>query len=302
MGADVGPSRDSVLQVFIVTGYSGAGKSSVLRALEDVGFFCVDNLPLGFLTSFFQFIGEPQHHIEKIALGIDIRGGHNIQDLVNQLTEWNRLQTYKVKVIFLTASSEVLLKRFQETRRKHPLVDPLDLSDAIAYEKQLLQPLVNIADLIIDTDQFNIHDLRAFVRSSLAESTPKIMVTLVSFGFKYGVPPESNFVYDLRSLPNPYFIPALKECDGTQKSVHEYLFAQPEVQEYWQKLQDFVLFAVDKAYQEGRFFMHIALGCTGGRHRSVAFAEELARMPLEKVQFLVKHRDMYKDLLKDRER
>jgi RNase adapter protein RapZ len=287
---------NTTIQVFVVTGYSGAGKSSVLRALEDVGFFCIDNLPIGFLTSFFRFVDQPEQQLEKIALGIDIRGGHNIHELVEQLVHWNKLQHYTIKVLFLTASSEILLKRFQETRRKHPLVDPLDLSDAISYEKHLLKPLKDIADLILDTDQFNVHDLRAFVRGSLTENKPKMMVTVTSFGFKYGTPLESNFVYDLRSLPNPYFVPALKDYDGTCKEIKEYLFAQPEVQEYWQRLQDFVVFALLKAYKEGRFFIHIALGCTGGRHRSVVFAEELARIPLESVQFLVKHRDIYKDL------
>ncbi len=285
-------------QVFIVTGYSGAGKSSVLRALEDVGFFCVDNLPSGFLTSFFQFVGQPEQQLEKIALGIDIRGGHNMYDLVEQLIAWNKRQNYQIKILFLTASTEVLVKRFQETRRKHPLADPLDLSDAIAYEKQLLKPLSERADFTIDTDQFNIHDLRSFVRNSLTESKQKMMVTLVSFGFKYGVPLESNFVYDLRSLPNPYFVPHLKEHDGTYPQVRDYLFSQPEVQEYWGKLQEFLFFALKKAYNEGRFFINVALGCTGGRHRSVAFVQELAHHEVEHVQFLVKHRDIYKDVQK----
>lgn len=289
-------SHDNKKQVFIVTGYSGAGKSSVLRALEDVGFFCIDNLPIDFLTSFFQFVGQPEQQLEKIALGIDIRGGHNIYDLVEQLIAWNKQQKYQIKILFLTASTEVLFKRFQETRRKHPLADPLDLADAIAYEKHLLKPLAERADLVIKTDQLNIHDLRAFVRDSLTEVKPKMLVTIVSFGFKYGVPLESNFVYDVRSLPNPYFVPALKPSDGTDDSVREYLFAQPEVQEYWSKLQEFLCFVLGKANNEGRSFINVAIGCTGGRHRSVAFAHEMGKVELQNVQFLVKHRDIYKDL------
>lgn len=280
-------------QIFIVTGYSGAGKSSVLRALEDLGFFCADNLPIELLSSFFQFaFGSDQ---TKIALGIDVRGGNTISQLVQQITI-NKQYVGLVKIVFLTSSSDILLKRFQETRRKHPLSDPLDLCDAIEYEKNLLKPLLEMADCIVDTDQFNIHDLRKFVANSLApEKKPRMMVSLVSFGFKYGVPHESNFVFDLRSLPNPYFIPELKNFDGTQESIKNYLFNQNEVVQYWDKLKDFFLFSLERSYNEGRLFMNVAIGCTGGRHRSVAFVERLASLAPDYVHFSIKHRDLTKD-------
>lgn len=282
--------------IFIVTGYSGAGKSSVLRALEDLGFYCIDNLPIGFITAFFQFINESQMNTEKFALGIDIRSGQNVSELTEQLIKWNSINNYTVKIIFLTSSSDILLKRFQETRRKHPLSDSLDLVDAIDQEKQLLEPLRTISDMLVDTDQFNIHELRTFVRSTFTDLKIKMVVSLISFGFKYGVPHESNFVYDLRSLPNPYFIEELKFLNGLNLPVRDYLFSKEEVNEYWQKLRDFALYSIEKSYKEGRFFIHLSLGCTGGRHRSVVFAEELGKIKLDNVQFLIKHRDIQRDL------
>jgi RNase adapter protein RapZ len=282
--------------IVIITGYSGAGKSTVLRALEDLGFFCVDNLPIGLVIPFFQFTLQSHLYGQKLALGIDIRAGHAIDELASQLLGLHKEHSFAIKVIFLTASCQTLLKRFQETRRRHPLIDPLDLPDAIEQERRLLEPLKHIADIVVETDQFTIHDLRLLVRNFFADSKLRMIVSLISFGFKYGVPQESNFVYDLRSLPNPYFVPGLKDYDGTHLLVRDYLFAQPHVQEYWQRLSEFCSYAIEKSYTEGRFFIHIALGCTGGRHRSVAFVQELVKLPIDYVQFLVKHRDITRDV------
>lgn len=290
--------NEASIQILIITGYSGAGKSSVLRALEDLGFFCIDNLPTGLLATFFQFVIQSAMQAQKLALGIDIRGGQTGADLVKDILASKNQELGTIKIIFLTASSQILVKRFQETRRKHPLIDPLDLEDAIAYEKELLDPLKKEADMVIDTDQLNIHELRAFISSSFIDLKPKMLVSLISFGFKYGVPVESNFVYDLRALPNPYFVPALKDLDGTTCSVRDYLFAQQEVGDYFSRLADFLKFALEKSYNEGRFFINVAIGCTGGRHRSVAFAQELALLAIDNVQFLVKHRDIHKDIQK----
>lgn len=282
-------------QLIIVTGYSGAGKSTVLRALEDVGFFCVDNLPIPLLDSFFQLIANSRINERGIALGIDVRGGIAIQDLIIELKRFNHAQ-HILKIFFLTSSVPVLIKRFQETRRNHPLAKEFDIIKAINHEKELLQPLIAMADLIVDTDHITINQLRSFVRSSFSPGGhQRIIVTLISFGFKYGVPLESNFIYDVRSLPNPYFIPELKMFNGTDIKIQEYLFNQPEVKEYWQRLSDFVAYSIQKSHEEGRFFMNIAIGCTGGKHRSVAFVEKLAQQSLAHVQFLVEHRDMHRD-------
>lgn len=286
-------SPDNQPQLLIVTGYSGAGKSTVLRALEDIGFFCVDNLPIPLLNSFFQLVSQSTMIGQKVALGIDVRSGQNMQDLIDELNKGNALRNYPMKIFFLTSNPEVLMKRFQETRRNHPLGNTRSLAEAIVYEQQLLKPLMDLSDMVLATDQLTIHQLRRFVRNSFSSSSTQqqLIVNLISFGFKYGVPHESNSVYDIRFLPNPYFVSGLRPLDGTRKEIHDFLFAQPDVQEYWPKFVDFVHYSIKKASDEGRFFMNIAVGCTGGRHRSVAFVEALASISLENVHFVVRHRD-----------
>lgn len=282
--------------IFIVTGFSGAGKTVVLRALEDYGFLCVDNLPSALLSSFFQFIRQPHMSGKKVAIGIDIRSGQDMQAIVHEIMSWRRdWEEGFLKIIFINAGIEVLLKRFQETRRKHPLGDNYSLADALEKERMILEPLRASADLVIDTDQLTMHQLRALIRSMVTGGENKIMVTLTSFGFKYGVPSESNFVYDIRSLPNPYFVPELKHLDGRDVKLQEFLFSKPEVQEYWQRFVDFLTFSLRQSHQEGRFFVHVAIGCTGGRHRSVAFVDALSRLDIPHVQFFTKHRDMHRE-------
>ena len=281
-------------QVYIITGLSGAGKSTVLRSLEDLGYFCVDNLPLALIPAFFYFIRQSLDQEQKVALGIDVRSGQALNELVEQIQQLKQ-QLASVTVVFLTANVSVLLKRFQETRRKHPLADGIDLTDAIEQERVLLQPLALQADISVDTDQLTIHQLREFIRSTVTgEQKVRMLVNLMSFGFKYGVPAETNFVFDIRSLPNPYFIPALTDLPGTDTAVQEYLFSMDVVQEYFHKLSDFLAYSLKKSYDEGRFFVHVAIGCTGGKHRSVAFVEKLAQMQLDAIQFIVKHRDVAK--------
>lgn len=280
-------------QIIIVTGMSGAGKSIVLKALEDLGFFCIDNIPSALLPT---CIAQQQTFAtKKLALGVDIRGGM-LDEVVAYLNEIRQQKT-PFKIIYVTAALPTLIKRFQETRRQHPLGSATDLRDALEQEKRILSPLEAIADHVLATDQLTIHQLRALVRQTFAhDDAPQMMVTLTSFGFKYGVPPENNFVFDVRSLPNPYFVPELKPHDGTSELIQSYLFEQQVVQEYWQKFSEFVAFSLHNAYQEGRFFVAVAVGCTGGRHRSVALVEKLAQLPLPHVQFFIKHRDIKKDL------
>ena len=283
-------------QIVIVTGYSGAGKSSVLRALEDVGFFCVDNLPIALLDSFFQLVTQSKINGQRLALGIDVRCGSTFELFMAEIMRLKQQLPHTLKIFFLSSSSAVLIKRFQETRRKHPLADDVDLQNAIEQEKKLLAPLMSISDLVLDTDQLNIHQLRGFVRTSFAVGgQQRMMVSLMSFGFKYGVPLESNFIYDIRSLPNPYFIPELKVLSGIDQPVIDYLFSQEPVIEYWQKLYEFIQYSIEKSHAEGRFFINISIGCTGGKHRSVAFVEKLAKQSMTHVQFLVEHRDIQLD-------
>ena len=284
-------------EIIIVTGYSGAGKNTVLRALEDLDFFCVDNLPIALLPSFFDLLTQPRAREQKVALGIDVRGGQNIDDLMNYLKTIDDYKFGKIKICFLTSNLDVLIKRYQETRRKHPLGDNLDLAEAIKKEKELLKPLTLVADLILDTGQLNIHQLRNFVRHSFSDGgDPVMLANLISFGFKYGTPKECNFVYDLRSLSNPYFVDNLRSLTGTDDAVLKYLFEQKDVKEYWKKLIDFFTYTLYKSYHEGRYIVNIGIGCTGGRHRSVAFVRKLSEEKFENVHILVKHRDLNKDL------
>lgn len=290
-------ARDVVSEVVVITGISGAGKSVVLRALEDIGFFCIDNLPFALMQPLFDsMISADNFAHRRIALGIDVRSGDDIAHVVDYIALVRKNVSWEIKVIFLTATLPTLIKRFQETRRKHPLAGSGDLSDAFALEGRLLSPIEHIADRVIDTDQLTIHQLRALTRDLFAScEQPRMMVTLTSFGFKYGVPSEHNFIFDVRSLPNPFFVPDLKGFDGRAQEIQTYLFAQQEVVDYWKRLVDFTLFCLENSYKEGRSFIQIGIGCTGGRHRSVAFVEKLAQVSVPYVQFVVKHRDMHKE-------
>ncbi len=286
-------------QVVIVTGYSGAGKNTVLRSLEDIGFFCVDNLPETLLQPFFESIMQAEIPHQRIALGLDVRS--DITNIIHKLYHLKTVWPFSLKIVFVASSYPVLLKRFQETRRKHPLANEgTDLADAISKEHTLLQPLYDMADVLLDTDQFTIHQVRQFVIQAFAvNAQQQMVVTVTAFGFKYGVPPESNLVFDLRFLPNPYFVASLKNLNGTDPAIGDYLFAQPAVQEYWKRLSSFALYVVQQSLLEGRFAMTIAFGCTGGRHRSVAFARRFAQEVLPQVTFLTRYRDIDRDTYQD---
>jgi RNase adapter protein RapZ len=288
-------------QVIIVTGFSGAGKSTVLRALEDDGYFCIDNLPSELLEAFFQLILSEGNE-RNFALGLDIRSSM-IHEILTILKRVNNSTNYTIKIIFLTAHQNVLLKRFSETRRNHPLANGTSIDQAIEQEKKELVPLMEMADSVIQTDQLTAQQLRQVIRTSFTkkESSPKLIVNLLSFGFKYGTPRDCNFIYDVRSLPNPYFVPELHNFNGTQDAIQKYLFNQPAVQEYWQRLLDFFKFTIRQAAQEGRYFITIAVGCTGGRHRSVAFVHGLGKQKLDNVIFMIKHRDINQDSYREKE-
>jgi Predicted P-loop-containing kinase len=282
-------------QVVIVTGYSGAGKNTVLRSLEDIGFFCVDNLPAPLLPSFFSSMMLGEISYQRIALGIDSRT--DITKTFHKLFGLKSIWPFKVKIVFVTSSYHTLLKRFQETRRKHPLANnDTDVSDAILKEQNLMQPISEMADMVLDTDQFTIHELRKFVIKAFTHDAQQHMVvTLTAFGFKYGAPLESNLVFDVRFLPNPYFDPVLKKLDGTDQRIIDYLFMQPQVEIYWQKLLSFATYVIEQSLAEGRFSMNIAIGCTGGRHRSVALAYVLSQQKIPHVTFLLRYRDKEKE-------
>jgi UPF0042 nucleotide-binding protein len=287
-------SRINTKQVIIVTGLSGAGKSGVIKGLEDLGFYCIDNLPIPMLSVLLNLAFQSQ--TLKVALGIDVRSEQFFTDFLTEVQKIKKELGGNLKIIFLTASSETLIKRFQETRRAHPMAKDIDLVQAIEKEKKILAPIMDMADIKLDTNSFNTHDLRKWVSASFAtDQSRSLIVNLVSFGFKYGIPAESNLLHDLRSLPNPYFIPALKALDGRSPEIQDFLFSQPPVLEFWNKFLDYTKFAIDKFYQEGRFFVTISIGCTGGKHRSVSFVEKLSQQDWPHVKFLINHRDVGKE-------
>lgn len=276
----------------VVTGLSGSGKSSVLRSLEDLGFYCVDNFPVPLLSIFLDFVFRAHTNLLKVALGIDVRGGAFLDDF---MVEIKKLK-HHVKIIFLNAQDITIVKRFQTTRRAHPLAQNISLTQAIAKEREILAPIKKMADQIHYTDQSNIHDLRRWVSKTFAgDLVQEVVVNVISFGFKYGVPAESNLVYDLRFLPNPHFVPELKKLDGRNKLVQDYLFSKEEVKCYWHKLEDFLHYLLQSYYEEGRFFANVSIGCTGGKHRSVTFVEKLCKQKWKNVKFLAYHRDLGKE-------
>ncbi len=288
-------------ELLIVTGLSGSGKSVVIRALEDLGFYCVDNLPVPLIAHFLKFAFHAQNNLIKVALGVDARERKYFKELAGEVQKLKAIDkddenSPNLKTIFLNAKEITLIRRFQETRRSHPLGSKKSISGAIKEEKNLLSPVMNFADVVLDTDNFNVHDLRHWVHHTFLKSQKRNMhVNLVSFGFKYGVPVESNLVYDLRFLPNPYFVPELKVFNGKSEEIQNYLFGHPVTVEYWAKLKDFLDYSIRKYYEEGRFFVNVAIGCTGGKHRSVAFVDKLSREKWEGVRFLVYHRDVGKE-------
>ncbi len=284
-------------EVLIVTGLSGAGKTSMMRALEDLGFYCVDNLPVPLITSFLQLAVHTNNKRLRVALGIDARNEQFLGELTNELLHIKKeALVANPTIIFLNARSQTLHKRFQDTRRTHPLASDSSLEQAINKEKMLMDPIMQMADMILDTDNLNIHELRAWVRKTFADANQhELMVNLISFGFKYGVPIDSNLVYDLRFLPNPHFVPTLKTLDGRHEAIQSFLFTQPAVLDYWPRLVDFLRYSLDKCYEEGLFFISVAIGCTGGKHRSVAFVEKLSKEVWPQTRFLVTHRDIGKE-------
>lgn len=265
-------------KIVIITGLSGSGKTVALRAIEDSGYVCVDNLPPELIDSLVTTIAEKES-AERIAIGIDIREKGFLGTMHEVLMRLR--EKYTVSVLFLEAESDVLLRRFKETRRPHPLMigGLRDLGEALKIEREMLRPLRDEAEKIIDTSSLNPHQLRQLVRGMFeATSNDSAMhITLISFGFKYGLPQNVDLVFDVRFLPNPFFVPELKELDGTQGGVRDFVLEKPACHEFMDKLGGMLDFLIPNYADEGKSYLTVGIGCTGGRHRSVAVAAEMAR-------------------------
>ncbi len=280
-----------VLQLVAVTGLSGAGRSTALRALEDLGHFCVDNIPPALIPQLMQLLTAGEH-LNRVAVGIDVRTGGFFEE-AGALFDSLRGAGHTVDLVFLECQDAELVRRFSETRRAHPLAPGGNLFDAITLERERLSPLRARANLIIDTTGFTPHDLRRAMVDHIARGKRSHMVTrVVSFGFKYGVPVDSDLVFDLRYLQNPHFVPQLRPKTGLDKEVADFVLAAPEASELLEDVGKLMLKLLPRYEREGKSYLTIALGCTGGKHRSVALAEALAEVLRGSGEIVVEHRDM----------
>ncbi len=283
------------VRVVIITGLSGSGKSTALRALEDAGFFAVDNLPVALLPPFLDL--RDQGEAAKVALVMDIREPDflkNYERIFNQLRE----SGFKLEIVFLEASQEALIRRFSQTRRTHPATPKGPLIEAIRQEIQALNGLKSIAGLVLDTTELSVHELKARIIETFSSPlTDRLMrITLVSFGFKYGPPPEADMILDVRFLANPYFVEGLKEKDGTQEEIVDFLNRWDETARFKELFLDLLQFLLPLYQKEGKAYLTIGLGCTGGRHRSVALVNQLDEL-LREIGYRpeVRHRDINRD-------
>lgn len=287
------------MEFIIITGLSGAGKSNALRALEDIGFYCVDNLPPALLTTFWDLCEKASDtRMKRVAVVVDIRTGEVFDDLFAELKKFHH-DGKKYKILFLDAKSDVLLIRYKETRRKHPLSESFEGStteEAVMLEKELMKPFKARADYIIDTTYMAPKQLKERVITMFSDATDEgFIVTCLSFGFKYGIPLEADLLFDVRCLPNPYYVKELKELTGLDESVREYVLKFPETQEYIEKLLALLDYSLPLYKEEGKSELVIAVGCTGGKHRSVTLARLLNSHFIELGQKSnLHHRDIWK--------
>lgn len=280
------------MKFVIITGLSGAGKSQAMKCMEDIGFYCVDNLPPVLIPKFAELCFSNRGEIQKIALVIDIRGRRFFDDLFESLDELTD-QGYKYEILFLDASDQTLIKRFKETRRVHPLSTEGRIIDGINAERERLKQLKEKADKIIDSSSMTPGQLKEEIKKAYIEGSNKnIMISILSFGFKKGIPLDADLVFDVRFLPNPHYIPELKEFTGNDKCVSEYVMKWPESIEFVKKLNDLIDFLIPYYEREGKFQLVIGIGCTGGKHRSVTVANILYNYLKDRGQRVkINHRD-----------
>jgi UPF0042 nucleotide-binding protein len=281
-------------ELVIVTGMSGSGKASVLKAFEDLGFYCVDNLPIELIPRFAEMSSQSDD-TRRTALVVDVREGSKLDQLPGILKAVRRI--IPTKVAFLEASDGVLLRRFSETRRPHPLGTNDPVNTSIKAERRRLAKLRALADIVIDTSKFNVHELRAHVTERFREQPTEksILVSSVSFGFRHGVPEEADLVFDVRFLPNPHFVAEFRPLTGRHPRVAKYIRSFPQTQEFISRISDLLVYLLPHYIREGKSYLTIGFGCTGGQHRSVLIAEEVGKH-LHKAGYRVKvvHRDMPK--------
>ena len=283
-------------RLVIITGMSGSGKGSVAEALEDIGYFCADNLPVDLIPKFGELCRQVGGTISRAALVVDIRGGEALEHFpaIHAQLKKDKL---KPTLIFMEASNGALRRRFSETRRPHPLVGNLSLVEGIRKERRMLRPIRRIADIVIDTTRLNVHELREVVRGKFlkAKRQRSLLISIQSFGFRFGVPQESDLVFDVRFLPNPNFVPTLKKKTGQDAEVRRYVKSFPRSKQFLNRLFEFISYLLPNYLREGKSYLTASIGCTGGRHRSVTIAEDLsARLSKEGFACKVVHKDIHR--------
>ncbi len=289
------------MKFVILTGMSGAGKSTALKVMEDIGYFCVDNLPIALLEKFAELADVPGAELQKVALGVDIRSGQSLDELQNVLDRLRQAGT-SFDILFLDSTDEVLVKRYKETRRTHPLAGGERVDKGIRKERMRLEFLRKQADYILDTSNMLTRELKAelekiFVRN---QDYQNLFVTIVSFGFKYGIPTDSDLVFDVRFLPNPYYVEGLRAKTGNTREIQDFVMQHPEAGTFLDKLEDMVKFLIPHYIAEGKTQLVISIGCTGGKHRSVTLANGLYEKLKNQEEYGIKieHRDIQKDALR----
>ncbi len=285
------------MRFVIVTGMSGAGKSVTLKMLEDMGYYCVDNLPIPLVGKFVELLSIPNQEISKVALGVDIRSGEvsKIEELIDRFSE----EKQEYEVLFLEATDEVLVKRYKETRRNHPLAGEGRIDSGIKKERKLLENIKKKSNYILDTSSMLTRELRKELEQIFVNNREykNLFVNILSFGFKYGIPNDSDLVFDVRFLPNPYYITELKEKTGNEKEVQDFVMGMDVSRQFLSKLVDMIQFLIPNYIQEGKNRLVISIGCTGGKHRSVTLANKLYEALKDQNSYGIKieHRDILKD-------
>ncbi len=284
------------MRFVVVTGMSGGGKSTALKMLEDAGFYCVDNLPVSLIDKFMELIVTPNSEITKVALGLDVRAGQSFEDAAEVLSKIKE-RGYKLEILFMEADESVLIKRYKETRRLHPLAPNDRVEEGVRRERKVLEDMRTQADYIIDTTHLLTRELkeeldRIFVQNKEYNS---LMVTVMSFGFKHGIPTDADLVFDVRFLPNPFYIDELKTKTGNDKEVQDFVMGSPEAEQFMTKLEEMLQFLIPYYIREGKYRLVVAIGCTGGKHRSVTLANQLYGRMKDKGSYGIKlyHRDVY---------
>jgi UPF0042 nucleotide-binding protein len=287
-------SHRDLRQLVILTGLSGSGKSTILKAFEDMGFYCVDNLPVELIPIFAELHSAGEGDFSRAALLVDAREGQQLEKLPALLKHLRR--DHPITLVFIEASEDSLLRRYSETRRPHPLGRHISVRESLSHERALMEPIRKLADVVIDTSQFNVHELRHFVTDRFKNPDKRpMLVSVVSFGYRYGVPSDADLVFDVRFLPNPHFVPRLRPYTGKNAKVRRYIRSFPQTGEFLRRIEGLLTYLIPHYIREGKSYLTIAFGCTGGKHRSVMLGESVKKS-LEKHGYSAKllHRDLEK--------